>query len=67
MSDYVRDYSQEMEDDIMRRHIDLYVNDYSSDLGSEGRKAIHQLLKVYQKASPGNFTQAEKVFLSKEI
>jgi 1,4-dihydroxy-6-naphthoate synthase len=67
ISDYVRDHSQELEDEVMRKHIDLYVNNYSIDLGGEGRKVIHQLLKVYQKASPGNFTQAEKVFLSKEI
>jgi 1,4-dihydroxy-6-naphthoate synthase len=41
--EYVRDHAQEMSDDVMRRHIDLYVNDYSIDLGSEGRRAIDVL------------------------
>jgi 1,4-dihydroxy-6-naphthoate synthase len=33
---YVREYSQEMEDWVMRSHIDLYVNDFSVDLGPSG-------------------------------
>ncbi len=38
---YVRKYSQEMEDWVMQSHIDLYVNDFSVDLGPDlGLKAI---------------------------
>jgi len=37
---YVRQYSQEMEDWVMQSHIDLYVNDFSLDLGPQGREAI---------------------------
>lgn len=37
---YVREYSQEMEDWVMKSHIDLYVNDFSVDLGSSGLEAI---------------------------
>jgi 1,4-dihydroxy-6-naphthoate synthase len=37
---YVREYSQEMEDWVMRSHIDLYVNDFSIDLGPIGNQAI---------------------------
>jgi 1,4-dihydroxy-6-naphthoate synthase len=37
---YVREYSQEMEDWVMRSHIDLYVNDFSTDLGPVGQRAI---------------------------
>ena len=33
----------------MRQHIDLYVNNFSIDLGTEGRKAIDTLLEVYLK------------------
>ena len=29
-----------MEEAVMRKHIELYVNEYSTDLGEEGRKAI---------------------------
>ncbi len=44
VSDYVRRHSQEMEDEVMRKHIDLYVNNYSLDLGGEGRNAIRRFL-----------------------
>lgn len=37
---YVREYSQEMEDWVMQSHFDLYVNDFSVDLGSKGTEAI---------------------------
>ena len=41
--DYVRAHAQEMSDDVMYRHIDLYVNEFSVDLGSEGRRAVELL------------------------
>ena len=31
----------------MRQHIDLYVNDYSLDLGEEGKLAIENLYQVF--------------------
>ena len=37
---YVRAHAQEMSDEVMYKHIDLYVNEYSVELGSEGRRAI---------------------------
>jgi 1,4-dihydroxy-6-naphthoate synthase len=46
--DYVRAHAQEMSDDVMYRHIDLYVNEYSVDLGTEGRRAVELL---FEKAS----------------
>ena len=41
--DYVRAHAQEMSDDVIYRHIDLYVNAYSVDLGAEGRRAVELL------------------------
>ena len=38
--EFIRSHSQEMSEDVMYKHIDLYVNKYSVDLGEEGRKAI---------------------------
>ena len=49
LSEYVRDHAQEMDESIMRKHIALYVNEYSLDLGEEGRKAVSTLLEVYDK------------------
>ena len=40
---FVRAHAQEMSVDVMRQHIDLYVNDYSVALGSEGRRAVEVL------------------------
>jgi len=37
----------EMEEDIMRKHIMLYVNEYSRSLGAEGRQAIQVLFEKY--------------------
>ena len=40
---FVRAHAQEMSDAVMYRHIDLYVNEYSVDLGEEGRRAVETL------------------------
>jgi len=40
LSDFITANAQEMEEDVMRKHIQLYVNEYSNDLGEKGRKAI---------------------------
>jgi 1,4-dihydroxy-6-naphthoate synthase len=45
---FVRAHAQEMSDEVMRKHIDLYVNSYSVTLGGDGRRAV-QL--VFDKAS----------------
>jgi 1,4-dihydroxy-6-naphthoate synthase len=42
---YVRAHAQEMSEEVMYKHIDLYVNDYSVDLGSEGRRAVTLLFE----------------------
>ena len=42
---YVREHAQEMSDEVMYRHIDLYVNEYSVDLGKEGRRAVDLLFE----------------------
>ena len=40
---FVRAHAQEMADEVMAQHIALYVNDYSVDLGPDGRRAIEVL------------------------
>ena len=42
---FVREHSQEMSDDVCRQHIGLYVNEFSIDLGEEGRTAVDALLE----------------------
>jgi len=52
LAGYVKQHSQEMEEKVMRQHIDLYVNDYSIDLAEEGKEAVRKLLTVYQQVNP---------------
>ena len=47
LPDYVKYHSQEMSEQVMRQHIDLYVNDFTIDMGDTGRKAIAQLEKTF--------------------
>jgi 1,4-dihydroxy-6-naphthoate synthase len=47
ITDYVKQHSQEMSEEVMRRHIDLYVNNYSIDLGDDGRFAIESLHEIF--------------------
>ena len=47
LPDYVKSHSQEMSEQVMRQHIDLYVNDFTIDMGDTGRKAIAKLVQVY--------------------
>jgi 1,4-dihydroxy-6-naphthoate synthase len=56
LNDYIRSHAQEMSEDVMRKHIDLYVNNYSLALGDEGKSAIEKLLDVYQ-----NVNQTKKI------
>jgi len=46
LPDYVKQHSQEMDEHVMRQHIDLYVNNYSLSLGEEGKKAVQTLLDM---------------------
>ncbi|QHS55066.1 1,4-dihydroxy-6-naphthoate synthase [Mucilaginibacter sp. 14171R-50] len=41
--EYIRSHAQEMSEEVMYKHIDLYVNKFSIDLGAEGKKAVKLL------------------------
>ncbi|MDF1548456.1 MAG: 1,4-dihydroxy-6-naphthoate synthase [Bacteroidales bacterium] len=45
---FMKQYAQEMSREIMQKHVDLYVNNYSLDLGKNGKKAI---LRLYEEAN----------------
>ncbi len=52
LSPYVKSHAQEMDESVMRQHIELYVNNYSLTLGDDGRKAIDTFLRVYKTVYP---------------
>jgi len=45
---YIKKHAQEMDEEVMYKHIELYVNNYTLDLGDDGKEAIKGL---YEKAS----------------
>ena len=47
LSEFVTAHAQEMSEQVMRQHIDLYVNDYSIQMGEVGKNAIKKLEEVY--------------------
>lgn len=44
--DFVSENAREMEGEVMRKHIELYVNKFTINLGHEGRKAIAELYRI---------------------
>lgn len=48
LSGYTTCHAQEMEEQVMRQHIDLYVNEFSLDLGEIGKNSIHKMMQVAQ-------------------
>ncbi len=51
--DYVAQHAQELSPEVQAQHIELYVNDFSLDLGPTGRRAIERLLHVAGFAGEG--------------
>ncbi len=47
---YIKEHSQELSDDVINQHINLYVNDFSADAGPEGEKAVMEILSRAEEA-----------------
>jgi 1,4-dihydroxy-6-naphthoate synthase len=47
INDFIKDNALEMKDEIIRKHIDLYVNNYSLELGEDGKMAVKKFLNVH--------------------
>ena len=60
---YIRQYAQEMDEEVMYKHIELYVNQFTRDLGKEGKKAIKFL---YEEATSKGVLKLEndQIFLT---
>lgn len=44
--EFVTENAREMERDVMRKHIELYVNKFTVNLGHEGRNAVTELYRI---------------------
>lgn len=45
---FIRQHAQEMDEEVMYSHINLYVNQYTVDLGTAGKQAINTLFAMAQ-------------------
>lgn len=63
LADFVSSHAQEMETSVMRKHIDLYVNDFSLALGSKGKAAVWQMLEIASRFSPQPVAGFYEVFV----
>jgi 1,4-dihydroxy-6-naphthoate synthase len=61
---YCRQHSQEMDESVMKSHINLYVNDFSMDLGEEGMSAVQRLFAEAE--ARGIFPRSDKPLLAGE-
>lgn len=43
---YIKRYSQELSEDVIMKHIRLYVNDFTIHMGTQGREAIERLKEM---------------------
>jgi len=64
ITDYVKQHSQEMSEEVMRKHIDLYVNNYSLDLGIDGKQAIGTLQQLFHKINREQPAAEHSLFIS---
>lgn len=63
LSDYVRSHAQEMSEDVMRKHISLYVNNYSLELGVKGKNAVEKFVEVFKQNNPDVAIEADEIFI----
>jgi 1,4-dihydroxy-6-naphthoate synthase len=61
---YIRQHALEMEESVMQAHIDLYVNEFSLDVGTDGEKAVQML---FEKAAEAGLIKAPKLPLFVDI
>ena len=62
LSSFVKDNAQEMSPAVMQMHIDLYVNNFSIDLGNDGKNAVKKFLQVHSVINKIP-VEEEKIFL----
>ncbi len=63
LTDFVKKHSQEMSEAVMRKHIDLYVNSFSINLGDDGKTAVQKLLNIHQILNKNKLPTFNEIFL----
>lgn len=60
---YVSRHAQEMSEEVMKQHIGLYVNEFTADLGTEGKAAVKYLYEVGEKLDITPRVNADSLFV----
>ena len=55
----MRKYAQEFDDAVLMKHVNLYVNEWTRDLGEIGRESLNQLSKRAREIGIANNAMAE--------
>lgn len=63
LSSFVHTNAQEMNEEVMKKHIALYVNEFSHDLGPKGKAAVWQMLEIAAQYTPQPVSGAFEVFV----
>jgi 1,4-dihydroxy-6-naphthoate synthase len=63
LSNYVQQHAQEMSEDVMKQHINLYVNNFSKELGINGKAAVYKLLEVYATQHNNTIINTNELFI----
>ena len=59
--EYIKHHAQEMDEAVMYAHIDLYVNEYSKQLGPEGRLSVQTLFEKVATTNSGTLYQDDLI------
>jgi len=60
---FVTENAKEMNEEVMRNHISLYVNEFSLALGEDGRLAVLELIKASATLNQQNLPEGLSLFL----
>lgn len=63
LNEFIRCNAREMDDSVMQKHIDLYVNEFSVSLGIQGKQAVNQMFE-YAIANGIITKMPERIFAS---
>ena len=63
LTSFVTENAKEMNEEVMRNHISLYVNEFSLALGKDGRLAVLELIKASAVLNQQNLPEGLSLFL----
>ncbi len=67
LTQFVKTNSQEMSEDVMLQHINLYVNKYSIQLESTGKDAVLELLNIHKEVNKTDSIETKTIFLGDQL